>query len=57
MPWGLECGEIVVLGPHGSGSSRSVLFGDIGQAGVCHMVRGQRRFFGLVSVVFFFSMI
>ena len=34
VPWGLECGGIVVLGPQGSASPRSVLFGDIGTAGV-----------------------
>ena len=47
------CVWIVVQGPLGSGSPRSVLFGDIGPVGGRHMVMGQRRFFGLVRVVFF----
>ena len=49
-PLGLRCGEIVVLGPRGSGSPRLVLFGDIGPVGVRDMVGGWRRFFGLVRV-------
>ena len=40
VPWGLECGGIVALGPRSSRSPRSVLFGDIGPAGVWHMVGG-----------------
>ena len=33
VPRALECGGIAILGPWGSGSTRSVLFGDIGPAG------------------------
>ena len=52
VPWGLECGGIVVLGPRSSGSTRSVLFGNIWPAGIRGMVGGQHGFFGLVHLVF-----
>ena len=41
----LECEGITVLEPWRSGSTRSVLFGDIGPAGLRHMVGGSVSFF------------
>ena len=54
VPRALEYGRIAVLGPWGSSSTLSVLFGDIGSEGLRHMVGGQRQFFfSLVRVVCF----
>ena len=44
VPWALEYEGIAVLGPWGSGSTRSVLFGDIGPAGLRHMFGGSVSF-------------
>ena len=53
VPRALEYEGIAVLGPWGSGSTRSVLFGDIGPGGLRHMVEDSVSFFSLVRVVSF----
>ena len=53
VPRALQYERIAVLGPWGPGSTRSVLFGDIGPAGLGHMVGGSVSFFSLVRVVCF----